>query len=96
MAATFLAPTATCSLVGASAADVAGYCWFGLSAALDVAACCAFYAGSGTGDRHLWTLSASKGTTTPMAGPFLTSDCAIYAQVSGTRASALISSASTL
>jgi hypothetical protein len=94
MARSFLAPTATCSLVGASAADVKGYVWFGLMAPVDGAACAAFYAGSTTADRHLWSLAASQGTVTGLVGPFQTSDCAVYAQVTGTRASALVATAS--
>jgi len=98
MARLFLVPTATCSLVGASAADVRGYVWFGLMAPVDQTACAAFYSGSGTADKtvanHIWSLAASQGTVVGPVGPFLTSDCAIYADVTGTRASALIATAS--
>lgn len=94
MATRFLAPTATCSLVGASAADVKGYVWLGLIAAADQSACCAFYAGSTTAEPHLWSLAASGVTATPvMIGPFNAAANVIYAQLTGTRASALIATA---
>lgn len=97
MAARFLVPTATCSLVGSSAADVKGFVWVGLVAAVDVTACAAFYAGSTTAEPHIWTLAASKGTAVGPVGPFAVPPACsqtVYAQVTGTRASALISTAS--
>lgn len=95
MARKFLAPTATCSLVGSSAADVQGYVWFGLLAAADQSACCAFYAGSDTGEPHLWSMAASGVTTTPaMIGPFRVAANVVHAQLTGTRASALVATAS--
>jgi hypothetical protein len=94
MATRFLTPISTCSLVGSSAASVKGYVWLGLMAPVDQTACAAFYAGSSTADKseanHIWSLAASKGTAIGPVGPFQTADCAVYADVTGTRASALI------
>jgi hypothetical protein len=95
MARMFLAPTATCSLVGSSAADVKGYVWFGILAAADQSACCAFYAGSTTAEPHLWSLAASGVTTAPaMIGPFKIAANVVHADLTGTRASALVATAS--
>jgi len=97
MAISFLAPTHACILDGASAANIKGYVWLGLTAASDTAACCAFYAGSTTADTLLYNLSVASGAghrSTPLVGPFQTSDCAIYCQVTGTRACALVLTAS--
>lgn len=94
MAKVFLTPNSTCSLVGSSAADVKGYVWFGLMAPVDGAACAAFYSSSANTGNHLWSLAASQGTVVGPIGPFRTSDCAVYVAVTGTRASALISTAS--
>jgi hypothetical protein len=96
MAIAFLAPTATCSLVGSSAADVKGYVWFSVSSASDQSACCAFYAGSSTADKHLWSMTATSGhlLMAAMVGPFRVDTSEVYADLTGTRASALIATAS--
>jgi len=97
MARKFLAPTATCSLVGSSAAFIGqtgGYVWFGLATALDQSACAAFYNGSANTDPHLWTMAACRGFMPSPIGPFCTTSSLIYVQVTGTRASALIAYAS--
>ncbi len=99
MARSFLAPTSTCSLVGASAAYVGecgGYVWFGLVAASDTAACCAFYSGSLTSCPLLVTMNIASGAGVRhelMVGPYKLHGTAslVYAQVTGTRASALVS-----
>lgn len=95
MARRFLAPTSTCSLVGPSPAYVSGgYVWFGVAAASDQSACVAFYNGStAVMTQHLWTVVATSGHLLgePMFGPFKVSDSLVYAQVTGTRASALVS-----
>lgn len=96
MARMFLAPTATCSLVGSSAADVKGYVWFGLAAASDSAACCAFYAGSTNAEPYLWTIAVASdlGVSLPMIGPFRIAANVVFADLTGTRASALVATAS--
>jgi len=95
MAISFLAPTHACILDGASAANIKGYVWLGLTAASDTAACCAFYAGSTTGDPLLYNLSVASGTgirSVPLVGPFNISPCSmsVYCQLTGTRACALV------
>jgi len=98
MARSFLAPTATCSLAGASAAAVKGYVWLGILAPVDGAACASFWSGSSSADatmaNHIWSLAASQGTGVGPVGPFVTSDCAVYVTITGTRASALVATAS--
>jgi hypothetical protein len=97
MARMFLAPTATCSLVGSSAADVKGYVWLSVAAASDGSACCAFYAGASAAmDSHIWTLTATSGhlLMAAMIGPFKVNTSTVYADLTGTRASALIATAS--
>jgi len=101
MAISLLAPTHACILAGASAADVKGYIWLGLTAASDTAACCAFYSGSTTGDALLYNVSVASHAghrSTPLAGPFIVSPCSmsVYCQVTGTRACALVLTASPL
>jgi hypothetical protein len=96
MARIFLAPTSTCSLVGSSAAHVQGYVWLGIASASDESACCAFYAGSGTDGDHIWTFTATSGhlLMAPMNGPWKIAASLVYADLTGTRASALVATAS--
>ena len=95
MARKFLTPTTTCSLTSTSSACAkTAYVWLGLAAPVDGAACAAFYAGSTTGDEHIWTLLASPNQVVGPVGPFQVSTCFVHADITGTRASALISSAS--
>lgn len=89
-----LAPNATCSLTGSSAADVKGFVWFGLVAPDDAEACAVFYAGCANTGVYLWAMAASRSTSVGPVGPFRTSDCAVYCALAGTNASALISTAS--
>lgn len=99
MATRFLTPTATCNLTGTSSARTWGYVWFGLAAASDNAACCAFYEGSANTDNLIWTLGVASGAAhrnTGLVGPFNISSSLVMADLTGTRACALIATASPL
>lgn len=90
MAVGFLAPTSTCSIVATGCANQSGYVWVGLVAAVDNAACAAFYCGASGNGGAIWTLTASQGQGTGLVGPFNTSGSAVYVALTGTRASALV------
>uniref|UniRef100_A0A6M3KXQ9 Uncharacterized protein n=1 Tax=viral metagenome TaxID=1070528 RepID=A0A6M3KXQ9_9ZZZZ len=95
MAKVFLTPSVACILTssGSVVGSEGAYVWLGLTGASDTAACVAFYRDqTATAGRELWCLSvASQGPrSTPMVGPFKAGASGIYAQLTGTRASAIV------